>query len=604
VTFLLPIGLLALLALPIIIVLHLLRERRRRVVVPSLLLWQNVPRRQSAQRVRRLPLTLLLLLQLLAAALIALALGRPQIAQILGGSRQLAIVLDTSTSMAARDGGSTRFAQAQEQARAALRSLGAGDRAVLVAAGPAARVLALGTGADLPTFLAALDAQQPGGTGTDLAGALTLAEAAFEGTARREMVVLTDNGPASAVQLPASVPADLDWRQIGAAQPNRAIVALAARRWGANQQVYARVANYAPEPFSGSVTLAAGGQALGARTVTIAANGETELTWTLPAGAANLRVALDGGDGLPQDDEASVNLAQARPLAIQLVSAAPETLRRALAAVPGASVTVTAPEAYQPAAAALTVFDDFLPAAWPDGPALVVNPPADSALLPVRGGAVPAGSEPLVARGAVLDGLSLAGVDFGPLRVLDTQGFATLLEKGETPLIVRGRSGAHELAIWAFDPSAGNLATRLAFPLLVSRTVRDLTPPPLPASLLAGAPLALRPDARATELRVAGPGGAAATVAAAPQITLDQRPPPGEYAIEERTATGTLFRGTLPVNAGAAVESDLRPQPAPAVASAAPAGGVENESRADDIWPWFALGALALLMLEWGYIHR
>ena len=88
------------------------------------------------------------------------------------------------------------------------------------------------------------------------------------------------------------------------------------------------------------------------------------------------------------------------------------------------------------------------------------NCAADSALLPVRGGAVPAGTEPLVARGAVLDGLSLAGVDFGPLRVLDTQGFATLLDKGETPLIVRGRSGAHELAIWAFDPSAGNLATR------------------------------------------------------------------------------------------------------------------------------------------------
>jgi hypothetical protein len=23
-----------------------------------------------------------------------------------------------------------------------------------------------------------------------------------------------------------------------------------------------------------------------------------------------------------------------------------------------------------------------------------------------------------------------------------------------------------------------------------------------------------------------------------------------------------------------------------------------------DLWPWLALGALALLMLEWGYIHR
>ena len=49
--FLLPIGLLALLTLPIILLLHLMRERRRRVVVPSLMHWLNVPRRRDAQRV-------------------------------------------------------------------------------------------------------------------------------------------------------------------------------------------------------------------------------------------------------------------------------------------------------------------------------------------------------------------------------------------------------------------------------------------------------------------------------------------------------------------------------------------------------------------------
>ena len=49
-TFALPIGLLALLTLPIIIILHLLRERRRRVVVPSLQHWQNLPRSRAAER--------------------------------------------------------------------------------------------------------------------------------------------------------------------------------------------------------------------------------------------------------------------------------------------------------------------------------------------------------------------------------------------------------------------------------------------------------------------------------------------------------------------------------------------------------------------------
>src|SRR5919202_3406104 len=109
--FLLPLGLLALLTLPIILVLHLLRERRRRVAVPSLLHWLNVPRRREGQRIRRLPLTLLLLLHLLIAGLLGLAIGRPQIFGALsGGNRQLIVVLDTSTSMAAREGTKTRFA--------------------------------------------------------------------------------------------------------------------------------------------------------------------------------------------------------------------------------------------------------------------------------------------------------------------------------------------------------------------------------------------------------------------------------------------------------------------------------------------------------------
>src|SRR5262245_4266338 len=123
-TFLLPLGLLALLTLPIIVVLHMLRERRRRVAVPSLLHWLNVPRRREGERVRRLPWSLLLLLQLLVAGLLGLALGQPQLAGPLSGAaRQLAIVVDASTSMAARDGVTSRFAAAQSRARDLLRGL-------------------------------------------------------------------------------------------------------------------------------------------------------------------------------------------------------------------------------------------------------------------------------------------------------------------------------------------------------------------------------------------------------------------------------------------------------------------------------------------------
>jgi len=57
------------------------------------------------------------------------------------------------------------------------------------------------------------------------------------------------------------------------------------------------------------------------------------------------------------------------------------------------------------------------------------------------------------------------------------------------------------------------------------------------------------------------------------------------------------------VNAGSALESDLRPQPAPSIAQA-PNQPATAERQLVALWPWLALGALALLLLEWGYIHR
>jgi hypothetical protein len=606
-TFLLPLGLLALLTLPVILLLHMLRERRRRVAVPSLLHWQNLPRKREGQRIRRLPLTLLLLMHLLAAALIGLALGRPQLAGALGGSaRQIAIIVDTSTSMAARAGASTRFALARERARAALSGLSSGDRAILIAAGPTARVVASGGAGDLATLLEALDQLRPGGTGANLDGALTLAEAAFDQQRARQVLVISDGALPPAPE--RTIAAPLDWQQVGDDQPNRAIVAFAARPAGANVQVYARAANFGATPIQTSIQLYGDDQALGSRNIAIAAGGETELTWTLPARYSRLRAALDGRDSLPQDDDGFLSLVQTRPVSALLVSAKPDALRRALAAIPGIGVTVVDPASYPltPARAVdLTVFDSFLPQAWPDGAILALNPPPGSALIAVGRRSASQASGELARSGVLLEGLGLEGVRFGSLRqVLPPTWAATQLALGDTPLILRGRSGAHEIAIWTFDVADSNLPTRLAFPLLVARTVRDLTPPALPASITAGAPLALRPDPRASEIDLSGPEGMHATVAVSSSTEIDALTLPGFYRLEERAGGATIFRGQVAVNAGAAIESDLRPRSALPIASVghSPAAAPQREVR--DIWSWLALGALAVLMLEWGYIHR
>jgi len=609
-TFLQPLLLLALLTLPLILILHLLRERRRRVSVPSLQHWRNLPRLPAGERIRRLPLTLLLLLHLLIAGLLGLALGRPQIfGPPNGANRQVIIVLDTSTSMAARAGTTTRFTQAQAQARSLLRAMGAADRATLIAAGHTARVVASAGASELPALLAALDELRPGGTGTDLASALTLAEAELDPQREQRITVISDG--ALPPLGPRTLAAPLDWHMIGDAQPNRAIITFATRPWGGKLQVYIRVANYDDATFNSTLRLYGDERLIDTRDVTIAADGETELTWTLPAGPTSLRAELDGRDALAQDDQAFLAVMTARPVNALLVSAHPDPLRRALAAVPGVAVVVVDPSSYTSGttptrAPDLTIFDSFLPQSWPAGAVLVINPPPGASELIAVGPRprLPAGGE-LTQNAALLAGLNLGGVDFGSIQPVERPAWAeTQLALGELPLIVRGRSDTHEIAIWTFNLASGNLPTRLAFPLLVARTVRDLAPAPLSAAVQAGDPLTLRPDARATTILLTGPDGATASVPAAPLLALDTLAQPGFYRIEERNGTTSLFNGQIGVNAGAAIESDLRPRTVPQLTGADHNIAGESQRGMLDLWPWLALGALALLMLEWGYIHR
>src|SRR5687767_10992776 len=97
------------LAAPAILLLWMLRPRRPRVRIPSVLLWAVSPaERQSARPWQRLRNHPLLWLQLLVALIAALAAARPYLpAQ--GASQHLIVLLDASGSMRARDVSPDRF---------------------------------------------------------------------------------------------------------------------------------------------------------------------------------------------------------------------------------------------------------------------------------------------------------------------------------------------------------------------------------------------------------------------------------------------------------------------------------------------------------------
>ena len=110
-------------------VLYLFKPRQFRVEFSSLWLWE---RSGEEERVRSLwqwlRRHLLLILQLLAAILAALALARPAVAALLPTTGHAVLLVDASASMLAGDGTPTRLDEAQRQA---LRILWPRCRAVI-----------------------------------------------------------------------------------------------------------------------------------------------------------------------------------------------------------------------------------------------------------------------------------------------------------------------------------------------------------------------------------------------------------------------------------------------------------------------------------------
>lgn len=606
--FLQPLLLVVLLTIPVILVLHVLRERRPRMAVPSLQHWLGLPRSPVGVQVRRLRLRLLVVLHVLIAGFLGVALGRPQVFGVRReGDRQMIVVVDMSMSMGALDGGGTRFAQAQAQVRAVVRGLRGRDRATLIGAGAQAAVLASGTIDDVAMLLVVLDGLRPMGGVADLDGALMLAEAVqLPGFANR--VVVVSDGAQPLLQ-PRRLAVPVDWRVVGGDQPNRAIVAFSARAVGVHQHVFARVVNNGALPFDTTLALYVDERLVDTRRVALSADGSAELTWVLPDVPMRVRAALVGGDGLPLDDQAFLALAPARSVRVVLVTRHADPLRRALVAVPGVSVVVSDPQGYAgevsaPPVADLTIFDGFLPGRWPPGAVLVIAPPPDQpqVLEVQRFPVFPEGSGWL-RQGPLLADLSFDGVRFGPVQGLTVPVWAeTQLALGDVALIVRGRFDGHEVAIWTFDLTQGNLAARLAFPVLVARTVRDLTPAALPAGVQVGQVVQVRADVRATGITVSGPDGVSTQQEVGLPVSFVGQVP-GFYHVEEQGAGEVLFVGDVGVSAGGVGEADLRRRGGvPMVGAEGPSDVVQL--RVSDVWPWLGVGALALLMLEWGYVHR
>jgi hypothetical protein len=469
VTFLAPIALLALVAPAVIYLVHWLSGSRRRLRVPALFLWADLPHAPMGRsRRRRPPITLLLLLQVLAAGLVGLALGRP--ATPGDPPRHLALVLDASASMQSTDVAPTRFDAARASGLERLAALRPSDQVTVIRAGRDATLVSTGSP---DSARDALNAARPGASSSAVREALALASSQVAATPNRhaQIVLLTDVAwPAPDSVGPLAVPVEVV--AVGGGSDNQAVGNLQVRMDpnGRAQTAFVEVANHADHAVRVPMRLSADGAPLDERQVEIPARTRKRLSIALPVDAQRIAVRLLGGDSLALDDSVETNAPGGRPRDVVLMGRNTDGLRRALESIP--SLHVRSSDASLTSPGDLTVLAGSLPARLPTGPLLLVDPPSNSARLLGVGlgsGARVQESHPL------LQGLDLAAVQSETPSVSSVPGWAhVVFGTSDGPLIMEGRLEGRPVVALTFDPSLSGLEKSLAFPLLISNATSFL----------------------------------------------------------------------------------------------------------------------------------
>jgi len=606
--FLEPLGLLALLAVPAVVALHLFRRRFRPRVVSAVFLWKDPELAPSpGRKIERLRSSASLLLEVAAAALLALAFAGPKLPGA-GEATHFVAVLDESASMSARraPGAPSAADRARDLVRERVAALPRGSRVTLVASGRRPRCLA-GPAAFAAEALERLDASPPPSAAShDLAPAVALALEVAEGKA---VLLVTDRFE------PEAFPPEVEVVSLGEPLPNVAIArAVRARERDRltgegkyRERLRLSISNAGRDRATRRVLLREADSAavLLERDVEIPPGGAAALTVDLPEGTPALEVALQPEDALAIDDRAFLVPEPARPLAVAsslgeeterlLGLTSKQRLDRLSALVPDASATGDT------AAADLVLAPAPVEAprrAW----VLAIGPRSSDAERVEW-------TPPFLAekRHPLLDGVTLDGVAWTASAGGPPLDGIPLLSAGNVPLLIESPPGERRAYRMDIDPARSTIARSPDWPILLANLLemrRRALPGPERANLVSGEPLAWRADEgdeAEAAFTLAREDGAATTIAlrARGSLVVDDPGAPGFFRLRREDGGEWAFAIRFADPAESALGERL-----PGRREARAAGEATVASGHGGLESALLLAALAAILGDWWALSR
>lgn len=596
----------------IIILFYLLKLKRNRRVVPSVLLWQRALEEIEANApFKKLRRNLLLLLQLLALAAIVFALARPLVTMRALASGNTIIIIDATASMSARDEeGSSRLDRAKQLAREMIAGLSRGDRAAVIESSARVTVRSPLTEDHAALSSAIGDIQETDAAG-DLTDAVRLAEQIAKAERDAHIVIISDGGGSTLAidsasrrdsdQSAAPRNSSLRFVRVGRSADNVGIVALNSRPTpSGNREMFASIANFSETERTVSLELKVDRQLIDARAVTVAANAQSGIVFdALPqaGGLAELRLAVD--DDLASDNVAYTQLSDARRVRVGVASENPFLLQ-------ALSVNTEIDARKLGSGASAASFDciivegatgvEFIAS---NRPVLAINPQDVAGLWRSTAQIAQPQITSIDRAHPVNAYLSFGDVHIESATGRETESFlAPVIASGNDALAWAGDDGRRRIVMIGFDLAKSDLPLKVEFPILLANSITWLSGRDSDAServVRAGQPAIIRTSA--TSATITTPNGETSEAAASDAII--------SFADTLRVGTYEVSGGAwFAVTLASESESNIMPRDSIKTRAGEVTGQAEEFSSERDIWRWVALAVLVLLMIEWLVYHR
>jgi hypothetical protein len=494
--------------------LYILKLRRRPITVPFSKLWERILRDKEATSLfSRLKRIFSLILQLAILALLVFALGDPRTAIEVVKGRNVVVLIDTSASMQARDGGPTgqkpRVDLAKDELRKIIRGLGASDRMLIASMDAVVTPLTPMTG-DVARLEQALDDVRPVDARADFPRALRYAADTLRGVKRSEMVVISDgvlgeakdglgalksnacddeNVPRPDGKWTCVGDARFSFVPVGSGKRNVAITEYSVRRYPLDKsryEVMIEVQNFGEKDEDIELRLLGDGVLVDLTKLHLKSGEKLPRFYPNLGGAsrqleARINIAPPNPadppifDDMPADDHAYAVLPERRRTKVLAVTDSNTYLEAALLLDEYLDVTTITEADWRAHGEGgkfdVAIFDGITPPLKPGLPALYIDP-KDGGPLKIAGAMKEPAFDTLdrkhpLLRWTAFDNIGITGAS----KLVPGEGDKVVGASNDGPLLVAGSRGGTKFVAMGFDVRQSDLPLRIAWPVFLLNTI-------------------------------------------------------------------------------------------------------------------------------------